>query len=44
MAVLRVRVRAGKHRVHLEARGVERTEVVDVPVGGWAVVSLMALR
>jgi hypothetical protein len=44
VAVARVRVPAGKHRVRIEARGVIRTAEVDVEKGGWAVVSLMALR
>jgi hypothetical protein len=44
VAVARVRVAAGKHAVRLEARGAVRTADVDVEKGGWAVVSLMALR
>jgi hypothetical protein len=37
VAVARVRVPAGHHTVHIDARG-------DVDKGGWSVVSLMALR
>jgi hypothetical protein len=44
VAVARVRVPAGKHTVHLDARGVMRDVTVDVDKGGWAVVSLMGLR
>lgn len=44
VAIARVRVPAGQHTVHLDARGVRRDQTVDVPKGGWAVVSLMALR
>lgn len=44
IAIARVRVPAGAHTVHLSARGVSRTQAVDVPKGGFRVVSLMALR
>jgi len=44
VAIARVRLPAGKHTVHLEARGVRRDVTVDVEKGGWQVVSLMALR
>jgi hypothetical protein len=44
VAVARVRVPAGKHSVLIDARGVTRRQVVEVEKGGWAVVSLMALR
>jgi hypothetical protein len=44
IAVARVRVPAGRHAVHIDARGVLRDTTVDVEKGGWAVVSLMALR
>ena len=44
IAITRVRVPAGHHKVHLSARGVSRTQAVDVPKGGFRVVSLMALR
>jgi len=44
IAIARVRVPAGRHTVHLSARGVLRTQPIDVPKGGLRVVSLMALR
>jgi hypothetical protein len=44
VAIARVRVPAGKHTVHLDARGVLRDVTVDVDKGGWSIVSLMALR
>ncbi|HEY8040429.1 MAG TPA: hypothetical protein VIF15_11575 [Polyangiaceae bacterium] len=44
VAIARVRVPAGKHAVHIDARGVIRNVEVDVEKGGWSVVSLMALR
>jgi hypothetical protein len=44
IAIARVRVPAGRHNVHLDARGVLRDATVDVEKGGWSVVSLMALR
>ena len=44
VAIARVRVPAGEHRVHIDARGVLRDTTVNVDKGGWAVVSLMALR
>jgi uncharacterized protein len=44
VAVARTRVPAGKHALHLEARGVRRDLTVDVDKGGWRVVSLMAPR
>jgi tetratricopeptide (TPR) repeat protein len=44
IAVARVRVAPGQHRVHLDSRGVYRQEVVNVPKGGFKVISLMALR
>lgn len=44
VAVARVRVPAGQHQIVMNARGVERRMTVDVPKGGWAVASLMALR
>jgi hypothetical protein len=43
VAVGRIRVPAGEHRVRLEARGARRDVKVVVQEGGWAVVSLMAL-
>ena len=44
VAVARIRVPAGKHRLRLLARGAPGDAEVDVDPGGWAVVSLMALR
>ena len=44
VAVARVRVPAGKHSVMLEARGWSRTQEINLPERGWAVVSLMGLR
>jgi hypothetical protein len=44
VAVARVRVPAGSHTLHLDARGVRRDVTVSVQKGGWKVVSLMALR
>jgi tetratricopeptide (TPR) repeat protein len=44
IAIARVRVKAGQHDVTMEARGVSRKQTVDVPKGGWALASLMALR
>lgn len=44
VAIARMRVPAGKHSVRLDARGATRTMSVDVERGGWALVSLMALR
>jgi hypothetical protein len=44
VAIARVRVPAGKHSIHLDARGIRRDVPVQLEPGGWAVVSLMALR
>lgn len=44
VAVARVRLPLGRHRVVLDARGFHRTQEVIVEKGGWSVVSLMALR
>ena len=44
IAIARVRVKAGSHPVRLDARGVLRDQPLDVKPGGWALVSLMALR
>ncbi|MGH7282652.1 MAG: hypothetical protein ACRELY_14085 [Polyangiaceae bacterium] len=44
VGVARIRVPAGRHTIRLDARGVSRTQVIDIPKGGWKVVSLMALR
>jgi uncharacterized protein len=44
VAVARVRLPAGRHALDIDARGWRRTQEVMVENGGWAVVSLMALR
>lgn len=44
VAVARVRVPAGRHRLSIDARGWKRNQDVLVEKNGWAVVSLMALR
>lgn len=44
VAIARVRVAAGQHTIHLDARGVRRDATITVDKGGWSVVSLMALR
>ncbi len=44
VAVGRVRLPPGRHRVVLEARGWSRKQELDIKPNGWAVVSLMALR
>ena len=44
VAVARVRLPAGRHRVALDARGWQRSQDVDMRDDGWSVVSLMALR
>jgi hypothetical protein len=44
IAIARVRVKAGTHSIHLDARGVTRDQPLTVAKGGWAMVSLMALR
>lgn len=44
IAVARVRLPAGRHSLDIDARGWRRTQEVMVEKGGWAVVSLMALR
>ncbi|MFO0662170.1 MAG: hypothetical protein U0165_20400 [Polyangiaceae bacterium] len=44
VAVSRVRVPAGRHRVLVSGRGVSRDQPVDVAPGGWVLVSLLALR
>jgi hypothetical protein len=44
VAIARVKVKAGTHAVKVDARGVIRTQNIEVPKGGWALVSLMALR
>jgi uncharacterized protein len=44
VAIGRVRIAPGKHTVIATARGVTRTQAIDVKQGGWAAVSLQALR
>ncbi|MDF2695397.1 MAG: hypothetical protein K0S65_3780 [Labilithrix sp.] len=44
VAVARVRLPAGRHRILLDARGWQRSQEIVVEKGGWQVVSLMALR
>lgn len=44
VAIARVRLPAGRHRVNLDVRGWHRTQEFDVQKGGWQVISLMALR
>jgi hypothetical protein len=44
VAIARVRVPAGRHEIVMDARGVIRRQAIDVPKGGWALASLMALR
>jgi hypothetical protein len=44
VAIGRIRVPAGEHEVRLQARGARRDVKVVVKEGGWAVVTLMALR
>ena len=44
IAVARVRLPAGRHRVAIDARGWARSQDIVVEKGGWQVVSLMALR
>jgi tetratricopeptide (TPR) repeat protein len=44
VAVARVRLPAGRHRVVLDVRGWQRSQEIVVEKGGWSVVSLMALR
>jgi uncharacterized protein len=44
IAVARVRLPAGRHRVVIDARGWARTQEIVVEKNGWQVISLMALR
>ncbi len=44
VSVARITVPAGRRRVVLSARGVTRTQEVDIQKNGWGVVTLMALR
>lgn len=44
IAVARVRLPVGRHRVAIDARGWHRTQEIVVEKNGWQVLSLMALR
>ena len=44
IAVARLRLPAGHHRVVIDARGWARTQEIVVEKGSWQVISLMALR
>ncbi|MEJ7735278.1 MAG: hypothetical protein WKG00_39595 [Polyangiaceae bacterium] len=44
VAIQRLRVKAGRHQVRLQARGVTKTQTVDVAPGGWAFVDMTTLR
>ena len=44
VAIGRARIAPGKHTVIAAARGVTRTQPIDLKRGGWAAVSLQALR
>lgn len=44
IAVARVRLPVGRHRVAIDARGWQRTQEIDVQKNSWQVISLMALR
>lgn len=44
VAVARVRLPVGRHRVLLDARGWQRSQEIVVEKGGWQVISLMGLR
>ncbi len=44
VAVGRAHLAAGRHTVIAAARGVTRTQAIDLARGGWAAVSLQALR
>jgi uncharacterized protein len=44
VAIGRTRIAAGRHTVTAVARGVTRTQPIDVTRDGWAAVSLQALR
>jgi len=44
VAIGRVRLPVGRHRVVLDVRGWRRSQEIIVERGGWSVVSLMALR
>jgi uncharacterized protein len=44
VAIGRVRIAPGRHTLAASARGVSRTQAIDVKRGGWATFSLQALR
>jgi uncharacterized protein len=44
IAIARVRLPPGSHSVSLWARGVSRTQKIELQDGNWALVSLQALR
>jgi hypothetical protein len=44
VAIARVRVAPGAHQIAIDARGYHRRQTLQIDKGGWAVVSLMALR
>lgn len=44
VAVVRTRVPAGRHTLALSARGVSRTQTVELPARSWLFVSMQALR
>lgn len=44
IAVARIRLPAGAHTVSVSTRGMTRTQPVTINKGGWAIVSLLAIR
>lgn len=44
IAIARVHLPAGPHKIELEAREMRRTQAVQLAPGGWSTVTLMALR
>ncbi|MBL9026224.1 MAG: hypothetical protein JNL21_28780 [Myxococcales bacterium] len=44
ISIARFRVKAGRHSLRLQARGVTKDVVIDAAPGGWAFVNLTALR
>jgi tetratricopeptide (TPR) repeat protein len=44
VALARVRVKPGQHRVVLTSRGVQRTRTVTIPANGWGFAGLTVLR
>ncbi|APS00615.1 hypothetical protein [Pajaroellobacter abortibovis] len=44
VAVSRVRVPSGQHVIELSARGAVRKEQINIPQGGWVMVTLSSLR